>query len=324
MVNQRKTKKFLPKPKNPKLTPIGMIGNEPLILPNRSGDHSRGKVLSTPNADTDLVNKSYVDTQIAAVIPSGLIAIWTGTIANIPTGWALCDGTNGTPDLTDKFVISVVDSETDPGTTGGAASHDHAISGNTANTDVSHTHTITSNTGNVDLEHTHTNSNTGSSDANHNHGQISGNSDGESSHTHSISLTSGAGSSHSHGSGSYVTATPSFAGKVAQSASQVFCGDHSHNISGTSDTEAAHTHGVYGSSAAGSSHYHGSGSYTTNNADATHTHTLSNTGASLTTHVHTCPETDSSLGNHLHSISLTSGTASTYPPYYEVAFIMKL
>lgn len=35
----------------------------------------------------------------------GTIVIWSGTIDNIPTGWQVCDGTNGTPDLRDKFVL---------------------------------------------------------------------------------------------------------------------------------------------------------------------------------------------------------------------------
>jgi hypothetical protein len=41
----------------------------------------------------------------AGVIPSGLIAMWKGSIASIPAGWALCNGANGTPDLRDKFVV---------------------------------------------------------------------------------------------------------------------------------------------------------------------------------------------------------------------------
>ncbi len=39
-------------------------------------------------------------------IPSGGIIMWSGSVASIPQGWALCDGTNGTPDLKDRFVIS--------------------------------------------------------------------------------------------------------------------------------------------------------------------------------------------------------------------------
>jgi hypothetical protein len=39
------------------------------------------------------------------IIPIGVIVMWTGTIASVPSGWALCDGTNGTPDLRNKFII---------------------------------------------------------------------------------------------------------------------------------------------------------------------------------------------------------------------------
>lgn len=52
--------------------------------------------------------------------PSGLIAMWHGTIANIPTGWIICDGNNGTPNLLAKFVEGVATAATDPGATGGA------------------------------------------------------------------------------------------------------------------------------------------------------------------------------------------------------------
>ena len=41
-----------------------------------------------------------------ALVPIGGIIMWSGTIANIPTGWALCDGiTSGTPDLRNKFIV---------------------------------------------------------------------------------------------------------------------------------------------------------------------------------------------------------------------------
>lgn len=41
---------------------------------------------------------------ISSVVP-GMIMLWSGHPDNIPYGWALCNGANGTPDLTDKFVI---------------------------------------------------------------------------------------------------------------------------------------------------------------------------------------------------------------------------
>ncbi len=45
--------------------------------------------------------------------PSGMIMIWTKGLNNIPIGWALCDGTQGTPDLRGKFLLGV---NTDPNT----------------------------------------------------------------------------------------------------------------------------------------------------------------------------------------------------------------
>ena len=46
-----------------------------------------------------------VDTTSTA-LPAGIISLWYGSIASIPSGWVLCDGVYaGTPDLRDKFVI---------------------------------------------------------------------------------------------------------------------------------------------------------------------------------------------------------------------------
>ena len=71
-------------------------------------------------------------------IPSGLIALWTGTLANIPAGWNLCDGVDGRPNLLDKFVVGVPNDSTDPGGTGGEATHILSIAEMPA-----HTHTET-------------------------------------------------------------------------------------------------------------------------------------------------------------------------------------
>jgi hypothetical protein len=60
-----------------------------------------------------------------------LIVLWSGTIASIPVGWNLCDGTNGTPDLQDRFIVSAGGTYA-PGDTGGSDSidltHAHDIS----------------------------------------------------------------------------------------------------------------------------------------------------------------------------------------------------
>ena len=52
-------------------------------------------------------------------IPGGVIVMWSGSINQIPAGWALCDGNNGTPDLRDRFIVGVGNSYT-VGATGGS------------------------------------------------------------------------------------------------------------------------------------------------------------------------------------------------------------
>ena len=61
--------------------------------------------------------------------PAGMIVMWAGTIATIPSGWVICDGNNGTPNLLARFVKGVATAATNPGTTGGATTHTHASHG---------------------------------------------------------------------------------------------------------------------------------------------------------------------------------------------------
>jgi microcystin-dependent protein len=37
--------------------------------------------------------------------PAGIIQMWSGTISTIPSGWSLCNGSNGTPDLRNRFIV---------------------------------------------------------------------------------------------------------------------------------------------------------------------------------------------------------------------------
>lgn len=61
--------------------------------------------------------------------PSGVISLWQGSIASIPSGWVLCDGNNGTPNMQDLFArgASVANP---PGSTGGSSVHSHAFTSN--------------------------------------------------------------------------------------------------------------------------------------------------------------------------------------------------
>ena len=73
-----------------------------------------------------------------ATIPAGLISMWSGSIGSIPSGWYLCDGSNGTPNLTDRFIIGAGSSYAVNGT-GGVSSVTL-----TTNNLPAHTHTATS------------------------------------------------------------------------------------------------------------------------------------------------------------------------------------
>ena len=48
----------------------------------------------------------------STAIPSGGIIMWSGSVASIPAGWYLCNGSNGTPDLRSRFVIGADSSGT--------------------------------------------------------------------------------------------------------------------------------------------------------------------------------------------------------------------
>ena len=63
---------------------------------------------------------------IDAVVPIGIITEWSGSIASIPPKWRLCDGSGGTPDLRDRFIVGAGNSY-GVGTTGGEATHTLSI-----------------------------------------------------------------------------------------------------------------------------------------------------------------------------------------------------
>ena len=85
-----------------------------------------GKGLSS-NDYTD-EDKAKVDSLSAkSGFPSGGIIIWSGASDAVPSGWALCDGANGTPDLRDRFVVGA-GSTYAVGATGGEAAHKLTIS----------------------------------------------------------------------------------------------------------------------------------------------------------------------------------------------------
>ncbi len=71
---------------------------------------------------------------------AGMIMLWSGSSGTIPSGWLLCDGSNSTPDLRNRFVVGATSTYA-VGATGGSAdaivvSHNHTL------TDPGHNHTV--------------------------------------------------------------------------------------------------------------------------------------------------------------------------------------
>ena len=89
------------------------------------------------------------------LVPKGVINMWSGSPTSLPYGWALCDGSNGTPDLRGRFIVGYNPNDTDYnaiGRTGGAKlvtlitshmpAHNHGGT-LTTSSNGSHTHTAT-------------------------------------------------------------------------------------------------------------------------------------------------------------------------------------
>lgn len=54
-------------------------------------------------------------------IPKGAIILWSGSTTNLPSGWALCNGRNNTPDLQGKFIVGYHPGDTDYNSIGKSA-----------------------------------------------------------------------------------------------------------------------------------------------------------------------------------------------------------
>lgn len=101
------------------------------------GSTATATTQSSGDNSTKVATTAYVANN---AIPSGGIIIWSGSSSAIPSGWYLCNGANGTPDLRNRFVVGA-GSTYAVGNTGGSAdaivvSHTHSV------TDPGHSHTI--------------------------------------------------------------------------------------------------------------------------------------------------------------------------------------
>lgn len=220
---------------------------------------------------------------IHANLPTGVIVMWSGAIGSIPAGWALCNGSNGTPDLRDRFIVGAGSSYS-IGDTGGES-------------------TVTLSEAEMP-EHNHSNPATGSSGS-HQHNTISA-------HDHTVPDTSETGDHqhpedgvHTHTVGLHyagVGTNPSWRTVEAESSATTQDeADYAEtDIHPTGSDKGAHQHASAGD----------------------HVHTIGDTGEAGghqhtndgTAHTHTQADTGDTGGDTAHE---------NKPPYYALAYIMK-
>ena len=236
----------------------------------------------TQNSNLDLGSGTLtVDSVDNAHVPTGVIMLWYGDSTDVPNGWVICDGNNGTPNLSGRFVVgSGNNTETTytENQLGGQdsytlavshlPSHNHDASSQNTDiphnhdascgfTDVPHSHTATSQ--NTDIPHNH-DASSQDTDIIHNHVATSQNTDVLHSHDAADSLQTDVVHSHA-GTTDSTTDTHTHADTTVTSADfahthtvQVTPNSHTHtaNPSGTdaehqhsiSESQAPHSHGL--------------------------------------------------------------------------------
>lgn len=143
---------------------------------------------------TDIIN--YVNNTACV---AGMVMLWSGSIATIPTGWQLCNGTNDAPDLRDKFVIGAGNLY-NPDATGGASTinllHSHTVDAHSHGGATGSTGGSTDSQGSHD--HLFSGTTAGDGDTNSRKEGTGSNTCSEENHNHAFSGTTGNGGYHSH------------------------------------------------------------------------------------------------------------------------------
>jgi len=276
---------------------------------------------SARRVDVDGISYSHV--------PAGLILMWHGDIASPPTGWAICNGSNGTPDLRDRMLIGRNGTYT-AGLTGGNSdltmttgtlpAHTH-----TGNTDTGGQHSHASVTTAQNGQHSHS-GDSNQKDQSHSH---TGDTNNTGSHDHE-GTTSNSGNHGGHDISNQSHGHNHFAAHAANA----FNGIGGHNGGGQSFNVSGWIHGAYIGFGIGQSGNH---THTlTIAAVGHHTHALTVTDAPA--HSHSIATTQNGLhdhefttdtgGTHLHTATTQqTGGGSSFeklPPYRAIAYIMKL
>jgi len=217
------------------------IVNASGVLTFKSGSTTIATVDASGNLTaTAAVNGTSIKQAGNALVPSGMIMKWSGAANAIPAGFVLCNGSNGTPNLQDCFIVGAGNTYA-VAQTGG-----QATASVTTSTNGSHNHT-----GTVDSQGAHSHNITVPFAGTHNHG---GTDEGYAlqvgdmpSHDHSFQYTESSGASQSNvmvssgaSLGSYTT---SFAGS-GNTHYHGIASDGSHTHSASADIQGAHLHNI--------------------------------------------------------------------------------
>ena len=264
-----------------------------------------GGDIYTQNTNLDLgTGVLTVNSVVRAHVPTGAIIIWYGSSGNVPTGWAICDGTNGTPNLSGRFVVCSGTSEQTYGagqsggtdfptlTTGQMPSHSH---GNTcSHTDPQHTHANQVSSETVTMQG-------GVGGATPGLTQV-----GDKQHAHGG--TSHGGGSHAGATGGWTT----YADVAHTHPNQVTQNDvrHAHPDATAVQTNVDHNHTantsqstiIMGQTDVDHSHW-----------DGQHTHTLPQHTHQSTAHTHSCGSHNhtTNIGQHTHDGSIAFSASSS-------------
>ena len=281
--------------------------------------HTTARARGAISASGDLSYNSSTGVMSISVPSSfvtGMIIIWSGSSGSIPSGWVLCNGSNSTPDLRNRFVVGAGDSYSVDATGGSNTvtlssshlpSHTHSFSGS-----ASHSHTINN--------HTHSFSGSGSASHSHtinNHTHTYGTStSNDGSHSHTTNTTG----NHQHTENAYRpyydsedsdTGWSISAGQWSVAQSNKNIGNNIGNHSHTTNSTGGHAHNFNGTT--------GNPSNTGTNSQSVSISISGTTG------------NPSNTGTNSQSVSISGTTGGTgsgsahenRPPYYALCYIMK-
>lgn len=171
---------------------------------------------------TDVVNT--LNEKANYYVPKGLISMWSGAISTIPPTWSLCDGTNGTPDLRNRFIVAAGANYT-VGDIGGEGFvtltidqmpvHSHGTGGLTIGANGQHSHSFSGTTTN------------------------------DGAHTHNVGMGYSTGGDNSR----YIQAAAQSQSSGDTPNPVRTAGAHTHSFSGTTSLNGIHTHAITGDTA---------------------------------------------------------------------------